>query len=676
MNSKLSSNNIKNIVLKVAILAALLFVFFFIRFQHFKVIIESPVVQIPIIDSHYFLGWAQQLSDGLGFGPVAFFMSPLYSLFIAFSSIFSENLPVGTLVLQIFLSAITLLLLINYTNRRFGFYPAVFSGLLYALYAPSIYFDGVLLTSTLILFLTAIILSFLDLADNSGKTYKLAAFFFAGMSIGLSALARPSALILLPALLVVYLLKDRKRAVSYIIILTVATFITVLPALIRNYQHGGGFAMTTSSAGINLFIGNHGSANGLYTQAPWLTSAEPIYESGDFIAEAEKRTGKTLSDGQASRYWTGQALGWIVKNPGTWLKLEMTKFAYFFNNVESPNNVSLYGAREHSPLLKNLRFLGFSLVVPLGLLGLFVSRRKKSSWIPIALILSYLAVCLIFFVSSEYRYPIVFVAIAYSSGYFAWLGHQFVGKRESAGLISISVLLLLVLFMNIPWKTMKTIASSRMDYFNWASVSYKKGDLPNASLLYSAVLAKDPTFKDAHLQLGFVFDDLGMHEFADTEYREAGLSPEEVEYVRLTDQIAKPIEETTNLDSVGLEELVSLGRSFNQLGKYDQALLVLSQVLSKDKAHVVALYEYASALESTRRYTQAIEAYRELEILRENDPYIPYRMAWCFYGKGHRGVAYSTMERASKKVDQLADKEIRRKWNSVISKAISQFRNY
>ena len=387
-----------------------------------KAVLANPPGQIPIIDSRYYLAWAKRLLQGLGLGPKPFFMSPLYPQLIALAGWAGLAVKTGAFWLQSLLSLGSVLLAARYASRRFGPWAGVAASLLMTLYAPMIYYDAVLLSSSLILFLTLVALTLLEGDPHELPWWRAAA---AGLAIGLSALARPNALLLVPAFaLVLWLQAREKRTWGRIAALAVACVLMLLPPMIRNARNHGGFTLTTNSLGVNLFIGNSAHADGLYVEAPWLTSAEPIYEAEDYLHEAERRTGKTLTVSTASTYWTGQALRWIVHPPFKWAALEMRKFAYFFNRIEIANNVSLRGVAEYSPLLRRLRLLNFGLIAPLGLVGLLLTIRRRSSALPLALIASYLVANMLFFVSSEYRYPVVGVLIVYTIGALFEMGRR------------------------------------------------------------------------------------------------------------------------------------------------------------------------------------------------------------------------------------------------------------
>lgn len=661
---------------RLAIYGLLAVLFLVLRALHIDHVVVSPAGQVPIIDSRYYLEWAQRILDGLGLGPHPFFMSPLYPLLIAASHGLDSALTSSAFWAQSLLSLGTMLLIGRFAARRFGPWMGPVAALVYTLYAPSLYYDAILLSASMILFLT---MAALTLLDDDLRTIAWWRVLAAGLAIGLSALGRPNALLLIPAFGLLFFLRGRKSSWGRIGLLVLGVAMMLLPVMTRNARMGGGFALSTNSLGVNLYIGNHEDAAGIYTEAPFLTSAEPIYEAEDYRRVASERTGKELTVSGASSYWTGQALSWIVQHPIQWAGLELRKLAYFFNRIEVANNVSMYGVAEYSPLLKALMWISFGFIAPLGLLGLLLTRKQPSTWIPIALVVSYLVANLMFFVSSEYRYPIIGILIVYAVGAVVEVVKRLRSTEPVSGIQSITALLLVLLFVNAPWQVPKRESDPAMDYFNWASVSYGDGDLTNASLLFSAALAIRPEWSEAHLQLALVFEDMGMSEMADREFSAAGFNEEQVREFRYQERYRKqvlPEELRGDPETMGASELTALGARFNQLGRSRDAARILRDALDKDSSNANTYFQFGVACERLGNFYPAIHAYERAEAMMDADPMIPYRLAWAYRGYGDRGSALSSLRRAKKKAEALPDKESREYWMNRVELTVDRFENF
>ncbi|MBU1881789.1 glycosyltransferase family 39 protein, partial [bacterium] len=184
----------KRISLVLILVAAAL-----IRLLHLHSIWDTPLVTTPIIDSEFYHFWAKALATGQGGDSSVFFMSPLYPYLLSvIYRIFAVD-PHYVLMVQ-FLGGILLVYLIYSLARElFSEKIALTSALIAALYQPFIYYEGVLLSANLILLLNAAFLLILVRKQEMGWLN-----LFAGILMGLSALARPN-ILLFAFLLIVYL---------------------------------------------------------------------------------------------------------------------------------------------------------------------------------------------------------------------------------------------------------------------------------------------------------------------------------------------------------------------------------------------------------------------------------------------------------------------------------------
>ena len=128
--------------------------------------------------------------------------------------------------------------------------------------------------------------------------------------------------------------------------------LVLLPVLVRNRWVGEDWVFTTSQAGANLFIGNNpGNVTGTYAVPPFVRPS-PLFEQEDFHRYAEHTVGRRLSPSEVSRFYVGEVVGWAVREPGRFLRLQGTKALAFLDRWEYPDNWSLYFVRRFSPLLR------------------------------------------------------------------------------------------------------------------------------------------------------------------------------------------------------------------------------------------------------------------------------------------------------------------------------------
>ena len=456
----------------------------------------TPVGDKLLIDSAYYHQEALRLVSEGWIGDQVFFMNPFYSYFLAviytylgpsWQWIWIIQSAMGTMVCYF-----TYVLGARLWNKKVGLIAAV----LLALYGTLVFYDGALLTASPILFFNTWALMLLFRVKKLHWTSLMGA----GILLGLSATARPFSLIFALAMVPIFFRANPAKFVLNVMFLWGGIFLVVMPVIMRNYVIVGEWGLTTSSAGMNFYVGNHPGATGIYAQVDFLPTAEPDREREEFMREADRRCQCELTPEEASRYWLGQGLTFIMEYPQEYGRLLLRKAYFFLNKVESQNNLSFYFARDFSPVLR-WAFVGWWLVCPLGIAGWFASSRalKRS---PLAIyFLCYWLGCMIFFVSSEYRLPVVPILSLYAAN-LVLLVLQALRKGK---LVSLSRPFLALVLIAIPVIYKDTLAQKltlrRVDYYNFAALYEREGNMEQAATLYQKSLEIDPYFQPAIIGL-------------------------------------------------------------------------------------------------------------------------------------------------------------------------------
>lgn len=447
----------------------------------------TPLFEVLLLDSEFYDRQARALLAGQGWGEGVFFMNPLYPYFLAL--IYWVGGPSWWMVgaAQALLGALNCGLIFALGRMAWGRREGLVGAGLAAFYGVFIFYDGALLTATPILFFNlAALCSLLRWRESN----RVAWLWGAGICLGLSALARP--LVLLFAALLGGWFGAQRRLRAWGVV-CLGCGLVLAPAMARNGLVGGEFALTTSSAGMNFYVGNNPQATGIYAQAEFVPSAEPDQEREGFLREARQRTGQALTAGQASGFWLAEGLRFIRGQPGEYLRLLGRKCYLFWNDVESQNNLSYYLARDWVPLLRCCA-LDWGLVAPLALAAwgaLFNNRRETLfEWYTAA----YLLGCLLFFVSSEYRLPVVPVLLLWAGRGLLWARGQWRLRdwRKLGGLAL--VVLVLGAGINHADDLVRRLKSRRVDYYNFGMLYERRGEYRRAEELVRQALAIDPQF--------------------------------------------------------------------------------------------------------------------------------------------------------------------------------------
>ena len=499
-----------------------------LRLVHLFMVKGTDLVQIPIIDAVFYHNWAVQISQGYLIGDQTFFMSPLFPYFTGLLySIFGVK-PVLVMLVQGLLGVCTVLLIYRFGARIAGRTVGLISAGLAAVYAPFIFYETTLLTSTIIVILSVVIL---NLSENVLKCEKRWLLMLSGLMIGLSALARPLVLIFLPLLFILFIIDNKTNWLRKSALVAAGVLILLIPVGVRNLIIGGEFTLTTSSAGMNFFVGNNPDATGLYWEAPFLTSFEPQYENEDYRRLASEAVGRNLNTSEAGQYWFGQALDWIIREPFSYLKLLVAKFYYFWNRAEFANNISIYYSKDVSPIVKYNPF-GFWLIAPLGLGGLILLIRRKGwekSGIAIAWVLAYFTGCLLFFVASEYRLPVAPVFLVAAAYLVKEIVREFKARRAEPAMRLIALGLILMPFTNFRTDFIHRGENARMDYFNYGNTLLKQQRDKEAITRFERSLEIDPYFPEGMMKLAEAYYRAGMTEKAVKIGERVGLkNPEQI----------------------------------------------------------------------------------------------------------------------------------------------------
>ena len=478
-----------------AILGAILTAALGVRLAYLYQAVDTPLFDVLLIDSEFYDRRARAIVAGDWLGDQPFFMNPLYPYFLAaiYALLGAEYWWVG--VVQAVLGTGSCYLIYALGRKLWRPQIGLLAAGMAAFYQPYVFYDGALLTAAPITFLNLAALYCLAHAQGAARW-----LWGAGLLLGLSATARPMVLLFVAVVAGWFVAQWGRRGWRQWGWVVVGCGLVVGVVAWRNYYVGGEWLLTTSSAGMNFYVGNHPEASGIYAQVDFLPSAEPDLERAAFIREAEARTGRALTPAQASRFWLAAGLRFVAENPLAYLALQGRKLYMFWNGVEAQNNLSLYLARDFVPLLRWC-VLGWGLVAPLAVAGWAASRRSVLLDLYLA---SYLAACLLFFTSSEYRLPVVPVVLLYAA---CWMDHAATWARGGARrrLLRSGLLVALVaLPINYRDAGAERLTRKRVDYYNFGTLYQRRGAWAASERMFREALRIDPSFAPAAAGLAAV----------------------------------------------------------------------------------------------------------------------------------------------------------------------------
>ena len=136
-----------------------------------------------------------------------------------------------------------------------------------------------------------------------------------GICLAIGAYIRPT-YILLPIPIGIHMLiswSNRRRALTSVVLMGLATAAVILPWTYRNYCATGGFVLMSSNGGGNLYSANNDEAQGAYTHSAW----QYVYDN-------------SADDLTMQRIGKEKAVEWIKSHPGRFLQLAVIKFKCFW----------------------------------------------------------------------------------------------------------------------------------------------------------------------------------------------------------------------------------------------------------------------------------------------------------------------------------------------------------
>ncbi|HCJ66802.1 MAG TPA: hypothetical protein DHV62_05605, partial [Elusimicrobia bacterium] len=299
-------------------------------------------------------------------------------------------------------------------------------------------------------------------------------------------------------------------------------------------------------------------------------------------------------------------LEFIRNEPVKWLKLLLKKFFLFWNAYEYPININYYAAREmipffrlpsHQILVRGLPLVGFGLISPLALFGLFLARRKNGQVkLLFFYIFSVLFTNLFFFVASEYRFPAVPILLIFTAYTIYWWFEK-IKKREYRSFF-ISLFTVMILGIGANWKVPP--AANTLHY-SLGNAYSEKGDYLKAREEYHQALRRAPDFVEVYINLANVYLDLGEFELAEKCLQRA--------------QMLKP-------DDVGIYN--NLGLLNLKQGNYQEAEKFFKKTLEMNSNYGPGYCNLGEMYYTLRRDEEAIKF---LEQGLEVDPY-PQNYYW------------------------------------------------
>ncbi|HUV05956.1 MAG TPA: tetratricopeptide repeat protein [Armatimonadota bacterium] len=631
----------------VVLIAVLLRVIYLLQYKA-----HMPFYFVPIVDSSYYDAWATRVAEGNGFGPMPFYLAPLYPYVLALVyKVLGHSLPV-VYILQLALGVCNAFLVYTIGRRLFGWKSAVAAMGLITLYAPLVYLETKLLTETLAIALNLTSVLLLMRALDRPTVLRWAG---AGVVLGLSAVCRGPALITI-ALISGWLWLTRRdpRYMNGFYMRHLAPFalgiaLAILPVTARNYFIGKDLVLISTNGGIVFAQGNNPLAKGVSTPLLKFTGLIGLQQEEE-IAIAEKALGHPVKPSEASNYWFKAGLRYIRNDPAESVLLFGRKIIWSLHNREARCSYNPYLERSFIPILRYLA-LPFSVLAGLALFGMIRARRKGAAreLAPLMLYTASVFLSLIIFsVSSRYRAPAA-PALAVFAGFAIMETTDAIRARcyRPAALMAACVgLLLLISLVSYP---ILPVAEEALANLGVGYLAVGKTD--QATTLLKEALDMNPRFAYTHLNLGIALQKQGKTAEALGHYFEAvRLEPDNrdtrnklgtvlAEQGRLEEAIVQ-YSQALRIKPDYAEAHFNLGIALGQQGKASDAIREFRAAIRIKPDYAEAHHNLGSAFDELGRTDEAIQEYRRAIRIKPDLAEAHNNLAVALYAKGNYAEAW------------------------------------
>lgn len=587
----------------VIFLAILLRIIYFFQYKA-----NAPYYSQVIVDSYYYDVWAQRVANGKGFGPMPFYMAPLYPYMLAIIyKVFGHNLPL-VYVLQMALGVVNAYLVYLIARKLVGHASGIVAIVLMLFYGPLIYLEPKIMTETLAVTLNLASIIFLLIALEKPTVSK---FFISGILLGFSVVCRGNALIT-AVIFIGWVFRSRLKKGSLarsVIPLAFGVILAIMPVTARNYFIGRDFVLVSSNWGIVFAQGNNEHANGVSMPLPGFSGSIGAQREEE-MALASKALGHPVKQSESARYWFGQGLKFICERPAAFAWLLVRKVIWSLHHRESRCSYNFYLEQEIVPILR-LLVLPFPLIAGLALYGFIRGYAKgmprEANLVALYVISIFLSL-IIFSVSSRYRAPAV-PALAIFAGLGIVQALEAVRGRNFGALASLFacvVPIMLVSLIRYPIPAITPEGPSNI------GVSYlSQGRLDEAIFQFRRALDMKPDYTYARNNLGIALARQGKLDEAIEVFRQVlALNPR---------------------DAVAHK---NLGMALKQRGQEDEAIIEFSEAVRIAPSFTIAHVLLADILARKGRLDAAIKHYSAAVASEPENPKIRLALGNLLYQTG------------------------------------------
>jgi len=559
-----------------------------IRFVYLYESSANPSFQTPIVDSKVYDETARAFVKGQGMGSNFFWQPFFYQFFLSVVYFFRDCSIISAKVIQVLLGALTCALTYKLGKKIFGRQIGIIAGLITAFYGPMFFYESELLaTGWATFWAVVVVLLFLEVKEKDKGWH----WFFLGLCGALGIITRPEFfLFFLAGCIWLWLRVPRELSlVPRFGAIFAGIVLVIVPVGIAAAYATGRFSITSSSGGINLYIGN----NPDYCQT---LTIRPGEEWNRLIGlPSQYGMGKSVWD--EDRFFKQRVMEYMKNKPFDFAKGLGRKMLELICSREIPRNLNIYMFGRWSRLLRLLTWKAggfgfpFGLIFPLAVLGVIFNWRRIPAPVILFIVLYPLSIILVF-VAGRYKVPMVpILAVLAAAGLVSVVKKVWL-KRWREVMIIATVVVGTILLSTLPGPFCQEQVNFEPEFFQFVGHGMvKRGLNDEAMKCLSESLRLKPDYNETYFYMGEALRGQGKVDEAIECYRKA---------LRL--KLDNSIEYITHNN---------LGAALAEQGKVDEAIEQYKETIRLKPDYPVVHNNLGVVLEKQGKVDEAIEHYKE-----------------------------------------------------------------
>ncbi len=414
----------------------------------------NPLFGYPVVDALSYDEWATLMARGEWLWYYVHNYLPIYPAFLALQKILWGGAPWINKLLQNFMGALTVVFMARIARVVWDRRTGLITGLLLATNWMLVVFASEKYAESFALFFLSLSLWLLICTRHRLRT-----LVPAGLSFALAAGSRANLFLLWPFIIFWLLSIQRSRPVSAAkngLLFALGVILLIGPMVYRNYQISGA-PLLRAQPGWSFYSALAPRYGGLHPPP-----------GAKFRKEIRRPFREGLrSEVAIEKFWFRQAWEALRNDSLSVVKTQLNRLLVFCNARQWSQEFDVYAYRNYSALLRLTAPL-FWLLIPLGILGLFLVRRESCEagkfLLVMCLLLSVVSI-FPFKASDRYRLPTL-VLLTPLAAYALRSIMERMQKRQYRSLLAAAAGLTALLLLCWPdWPDIEERKTARHDYF-------------------------------------------------------------------------------------------------------------------------------------------------------------------------------------------------------------------